>query len=116
MSDGVDGLGKLLAELDKLKNLDIAKIASAGGYVILGEAQRNAPVKTGYLRSTGYVEPIQDQGCEIGFSADYAFYPEYGTANMKAQPYLRPAVDTKADEAVNQMAKEATKEMEAKLK
>jgi HK97 gp10 family phage protein len=116
MSDGVEGLSKLIAELDKLKNLDVAKIASVGGYTILAEAQKNAPLKTGYLRSTGYIEPIEGQGCEIGFSADYAFYPEYGTAKMKAQPYLRPAIDTQADKAVEQMGKEATKEMEAKIK
>lgn len=111
----IEGLDKLLAQLESLKDLDVAKIASAGGFVILGDAQDKAPYKTGFLKNSGYIEPIDGQGCEIGFSAEYAYYQEYGTANYSGKPYLRPAIDEKADEAVIAMANEGNKEMEAKL-
>lgn len=29
----------------------------------------------------------------VGVNNDHAIYPEFGTRNMDAQPYLRPAVD-----------------------
>ena len=38
------------------------------------------------------VEPEKNSGV-VGSNTEYAVYQEYGTRNMPAQPYLRPAVD-----------------------
>jgi hypothetical protein len=57
---------------------------------ILDEAQTNAPVETGHLRSTGFVDGI-DSAYTVGFDADYAAEVEYGPDDSKAQPYLAPA-------------------------
>ena len=54
-------------------------------------AMRNAPVRTGHLRSTIYAK-IKDWVAEIGAEATYALFVELGTRRMRAQPYLYPAI------------------------
>ena len=54
-------------------------------------AQRNAPVKTGYLRSKIYAK-VQQWVAEVGADAAYAYFVEMGTKYMCAQPYLYPAI------------------------
>jgi HK97 gp10 family phage protein len=65
---------------------------------IVGEAVPLAPVRTGFLQSsidihgegTGYVE--------VGASAEYAGFVEFGTSRMVARPFLRPVVEEKSRE------------------
>jgi HK97 gp10 family phage protein len=57
---------------------------------ILADSQQSVPVDTGELKASGYVEEHGD-GFRIGYSADHAGYVEFGTSEMPAQPYLRPA-------------------------
>jgi HK97 gp10 family phage protein len=58
-------------------------------------AKELVPVDTGRLQST--IKGVA-QGLEVTLSADteYASYVEYGTRKMRAQPYLRPAMDAYA--------------------
>lgn len=54
---------------------------------IAQDARRYAPVETGELRASIHV-----QGNEVRAEADHAVYVEYGTRNMRAQPFMRPAL------------------------
>jgi HK97 gp10 family phage protein len=59
-------------------------------------AKRLAPVDTGRLRSSITRELSRDgQGlvAVIGTNVHYAPHVEFGTVRMRAQPYLRPALD-----------------------
>lgn len=59
-------------------------------------AKRLAPVDTGRLRSSISRELGRDgQGlvAVIGTNVHYAPHVEFGTVRMRAQPYLRPALD-----------------------
>ncbi len=38
---------------------------------------------------------------ELGATADYALYVEFGTSRMAAQPFLRPALDANQDKFVD---------------
>lgn len=59
---------------------------------ILDDAKASAPVDTGALRDSGYLEEDGVSGdIRIGFTVNYASYVEFGTSKMRAQPYLRPA-------------------------
>jgi HK97 gp10 family phage protein len=67
----------------------------------IGEiAQSNAPVRTGELRDSKYVE-IEHRGdrvvADVGFSANHAAPVEYGAGGFRGpvepRPYLRPAFD-----------------------
>ena len=58
---------------------------------VKAEAMRLVPVKTGYLRSTIYAR-VQDWVANFGADATYAYFVEMGTAHMRSQPYLYPAI------------------------
>lgn len=63
---------------------------------IQARAQVNAPVDTGYLRSSISSEVQSTGGTirgEVGPTANYGGYVENGTSTQRAQPYLRPATD-----------------------
>jgi len=78
-------------------------------------AQRIAPVRTGYLRSTIFTEATE-WTVKVGASAPYAAYVEYGTRFMHGRRFLSQAVETHrlqlvniVDEAVNESIVEASR-------
>lgn len=59
-------------------------------------AALKCPVDTGNLRSS--ITHITDESkAVIGTNVTYAPYVELGTSKMKAQPYLRPAIENHVD-------------------
>jgi len=56
-------------------------------------AQRIAPVRTGYLRSTIFTETTE-WTVKVGASAPYAAYVEFGTRFMQGRRFLSQAVET----------------------
>ncbi|MBP1935101.1 HK97-gp10 family putative phage morphogenesis protein [Ammoniphilus resinae] len=66
-----------------------------------GQSKANAPVKTGELRRriTHATETDEKESrARIGTNLEYAAAVEYGTSKMKAQPYLRPAIEHNLDQ------------------
>lgn len=68
---------------------------------IQADAQVLVPVDTGNLQSSIGVDVTGDGRfgvieAEIGPTADYGAYVEYGTSRMAPQPYLGPAFDRRA--------------------
>lgn len=57
------------------------------------DASRRAPVDTGNLSNSINVTSISDGTATIGTNLEYAPHVEYGTIKMRAQPYMRPAID-----------------------
>jgi HK97 gp10 family phage protein len=59
-----------------------------------GQAKPLSPWKTGNLRASinGRVEGSIGI---VGTAVNYAEYQEYGTKNMEANPFLRPALDAR---------------------
>jgi len=82
-----------------------------GGLLLLEDATRRAPERSGRLRQSGYVSSVNrsnyvyrhgykkerkpsDVGVvAVGFSAPHSHLIEFGTRKMRARPYLRPALD-----------------------
>jgi len=58
---------------------------------VKAQAAKNAPMVTGYLRSTIYAK-VKEWVVDVGADAAYAFFVELGTKYMQAQPYLYPAI------------------------
>lgn len=57
------------------------------------EAKKNAPVDTGRLRSSiTFTELDNFIGVKVGSNVNYAPFQEFGTENLPAQPFLRPAL------------------------
>jgi HK97 gp10 family phage protein len=62
------------------------------GYDTVTAAQVRCPVRSGHLKSTIGVDIDMDGlGFEVGATAEYAGYVEFGTTKMAPQPYLMPA-------------------------
>jgi HK97 gp10 family phage protein len=51
-----------------------------------------AAVRTGYMRSTIY-HKVEGLSLELGATASYAPFQEFGTRRMAAHPFMRPAFD-----------------------
>jgi HK97 gp10 family phage protein len=84
-----------------LKELQQKQLAfvTAAAELVQSEAKELSPVAEvagGNLRRSikkvSYVEDGIAIG-EVGPTADYAIYLEYGTYKMKAQPYMKPGYD-----------------------
>jgi HK97 gp10 family phage protein len=69
------------------------------GANMLNLSRSVVPVRTGFLQSTIYYSvTVEDMNVELGATAEYASYVEYGTRYMSPRPYIRPAVDGLADQ------------------
>jgi len=58
---------------------------------VKAQAVKNAPMVTGYLRSTIYAK-VKEWVVDVGADAAYALFIELGTKYMQPQPYLYPAI------------------------
>lgn len=65
-----------------------------------------APVDTANLRNSIQLQVINDTNILITSFANYSSFVEYGTIYMKAQPFLRPAIDEVRFSKIKQIAKE----------
>ena len=71
------------------------------GVIVQGDAISNSPVDTGRLRSSiKYKVNLPQDQVSVGTNVSYAPYVEYGTIRMKAQPYLRKALDFRRRELI----------------
>jgi HK97 gp10 family phage protein len=83
----------------------LEQAAMAGAEVVRQEASRRAPRRTGMLAGH-IVAELKEGSAErvsvaIGPDKDafYGMFQELGTVHHPAQPFLRPALDEKANEA-----------------
>lgn len=88
----VIGVSELVARLLKGTLLgEVAATTAVNGMAedVAAAARELAPVQTGRLRDS-----ITSDGNRAYTDVEYAPFVEYGTANMSAEPFLRPAADT----------------------
>lgn len=78
------------------KKMLMSAVVNKSAADVRGRAMANAPVDTGYLRSSIVSENVGDLEAEIGPTANYGGYVEEGTSRMSAQPYMSPALDAVA--------------------
>lgn len=96
----IGGMAKLQAQLMEIGLEFTPQNLMPGAAIILARAQELCPVDTGFLRDSAFMQ-ISSDDVEIGFSAEYASYVEFGTRKMQAQPFLRPAFDDAELEALS---------------
>lgn len=92
---------KLMQQLEGLENTNFNPDCLKDGLqVIADEAKILVHVVTGNLRNSIYVEVTENGGFVIA-DTDYAGIEEY----REGHAYMRPAFDTKSDEALKVIAK-----------
>lgn len=92
-------LPNFASELQKKVDREVADIANK----VAETARQHAPVRTGKLRDSIYVEDLGAGEYEIQANAEYATFVEYGTARSAAQPFMRPAYEKHIGEVNNLM-------------
>lgn len=106
----IEGLDDLENQFDRLidtsKKKVMQKALNAGIAPIKKEAKANAPVDKGVLKSQIRSKQMKYTekpavGIYVSGKAFYWYFIENGTSKMAAAPFLRPAVDSKHEEAVD---------------
>jgi HK97 gp10 family phage protein len=72
---------------------DLDRRVEMAARLVEADAKRLCPVDTGRLRASIHVEKPKELMRAIGTNVEYAPYVEWGTHKMRAQPYLRPALE-----------------------
>ena len=111
MSKKIKGMDKLQKQLDAIANMNTTDAVIDGAEVIERASKENAPVDTGELRDSHGIEVISEEEVDIVVKAMHAMFIEYGTGMMRAQPFLRPAIDANKHKVAVEMGKEIDKEM-----
>ena len=105
--NNIQGWDKLQAQLQAIAQADYTPALEKGVRdAILPEMQALTPVDKGDLLAS---EEVRREGNTVSLIAgtDHALPVEFGTINMSAQPYMRPSIDVKKDEALKIAAHEA---------
>jgi len=90
--EGATEFCNAVQKLDRNMQGNVQAKLQEWGEQVKASAQRFAPARTGYLRTTLYVKTL-GWTAEIGAEAAYAAYVEFGTRNAGARPYLLPALE-----------------------
>lgn len=119
---GIEGLQELNQEFNDLENALTQEIITAlmrGGMIIETDAKRRCPVDTGRLRAS-LTTDVERKGettfvLKVGTNVEYASFVENGTSRMAAQPFLRPAVDAKAKDVVDEIRESIREQINGRL-
>ena len=119
---GIEGLQELNQEFNGLENALTQEIITAlmrGGMIIETDAKRRCPVDTGRLRAS-LTTDVEREGkttfvLKVGTNVEYASFVENGTSRMAAQPFLRPAVDAKAKDVVDEIRESIREQINGRL-
>ncbi len=107
-------LAAMAAEAPKI----IADALMEAAKPIQEEAQLRAPVRSGALKATIAVRPMETDDAlhpavaiGPGEKQWYGIFPEYGTSHMAARPFLRPALDSRSDDALKVFKRELARKI-----
>ncbi len=99
--EGMDEVIKLVEQLGNAAAEALDKASTAGAEIVLAAAKQKVPVDTGLLRDSLTLKKSKVRKPHIksehvvtrGKGVEHFAPVELGTSKMKAQPFLRPAID-----------------------
>lgn len=95
----VRALGARLSNAGRRVGAEASQLLRVTAFRIQADAQALAPVDTGFLKSSISPPTFTGNGnagimtAEIGPTAEYGIYQEYGTSTQPGQPFMGPAFD-----------------------
>lgn len=98
---GMDGLLRALRETPEIARAELAYAVSASVAAIAQRMRATVPRRSGLLRSSISTSTRSTQRgivgrVEIGIDPFYWHFLEFGTVNMAARPFIRPAGELEA--------------------
>ena len=106
----IKGLDSLQVKLNSLSQVETEKSLMEGAERLAALIRDNAPVQTGNMRNSVAAANSPD-GALVSVDAPYAFFVEYGTSRMPAQPFVRPAIDEGKNLITNEIKDELSEEV-----
>jgi HK97 gp10 family phage protein len=99
--EGMDEVIKLVQEMEDAAADALDEACKEGAELVLSEAKQKVPVDTGTLRNSLILKKSKTKNPNIKSEyyvtkksgAEHFAPVELGTSKMKAQPFLRPAID-----------------------
>ena len=99
--EGLPEVEKLFSEMGDAAAEVLDKAAMDGAQIVLNDAKNKVPVDTGKLRDSLILKKSKVKNAKVRgeyyvskkSGAEHFAPVELGTSKMKAQPFLRPAVD-----------------------
>ncbi len=88
---GASEFAEAMNRFDTQMQRQVQQRLSEWAETVKTQAIRQAPIRTGYLRSTIYARTSQWQ-TEVGAEAAYAASVEFGTHYTQAKPFIQPAL------------------------
>jgi len=112
----LEDLDELPDEQSQALEEEVHNIVENAGDSMVTYAQGIVPVRTGNLMASIFADVDEDNlSVTIGATTDYASFIEYGTAKMRAQPFLQPAADVGEEEMNARIEEAIIQRMEGQL-
>lgn len=88
------------------KIAEVKKTVASATTGVAGQADLLVPVDTTNLKLSQNIRFVNDGlGSEISYSAYYAYFVEFGTYKMRAQPFLFPSMEVMRPRYLQDMRK-----------
>jgi len=91
--ENIDDFGRYMDKADTNIQLAVRAELQTFGDRIKSDAEKDAPVLTGFLRSTIYAR-VKEWVLYVGAWADYAKFQEYGTRYIRGLHFVSNAIQT----------------------
>lgn len=102
---GVKETSEMLKALQRKVSGQVHVELGKGAEKIVAVAKTIVPVRTGRLQRSIMYGVAGLMKFEVGSPVYYAAYVEYGTTKMRAQPYLRPAINQVLPETIQNICR-----------
>lgn len=124
---GLKELSKALKAFpENIQNNILNSAIRAGIVTIQKEAKKNVPKREGILKKAIVIKKRRPKNknmikYQLGIrqgSKDDAYYGhivEFGSSKMEAKPFMRPALESKADEVINEVRKKMQQRIDKEI-
>lgn len=102
---GVDQMVRLIANKGKKARIATDRELDLSSKRIERMAKVKVPVDTGALKNTIFSAKAGNLTYKVTVPQHYAIYVEKGTRKMRAQPYLKPALDAERPKLISNLRK-----------
>ena len=102
---GVDRMARTIASKGKQAHIATNRELDLASKRIERMAKTKAPVDTGALKNTIFSAKAGNLTYKVTAPQHYAIFVENGTRKMRAQPFLKPALDAERPKLISNLRK-----------
>ena len=115
MTQAIQGMDKLMKQLQAISDADFTPAMLDGGQVIFDEMQVLTPVDEGELKDSERLDSPARNTIQLSANVEHAEFVEFGTSEQPPQSFMRAAIDNRSDDAMKVVAERANQIMRASV-